>query len=776
MALLQGEPQNKSAGFPSLVVLGIIATLSIYFPFLASNAHISSDGQFAQFFDNGFHWSDRYIGGWPSYADPNSFAFYFLKYLFPANQKGFDYFTLSAIFIFAMGNSCLAWSLTRSRAASILAVMCAPGLGFLVAHLGHTSMLHAAAYVPWMLLAGLRLSTRSVAWPAWVALLAVATALSLATGHTQITVYGLSGCGLVAMPLTHRPSKIMSVYAQIVLGVTLGAALSAAFLVPALGFVADSLRASIDSETLRQFSLRPFELGINIFPYLAGGDMGSAAPTPYAGTDLTNNWSENIAYIGACIPFLILIGARELWFDLVGRKLILAFVLTSILALAPSLTNLSAWLVHVPALSLFRAWGRWQIVSSVIALQLACMAFARMTSASLPVKVRVRRAVTAILPLIATIALFRTCTSCSTSIDLIQLFTGPTLFQFLTLSLIAIVSVAWGIKGFGQTNFLLVAPILIAAIELLNLARHAPSTNILGNKHDDAHIEVLSQTKGLIATTKGRLLTLSGWTSPNLSPDIARAAGIPSLNWYGPLLSKRFAELVGMTLGGWTQPNVMSEQNQVLDLYGVSIVEPYVPNSAPEIPRGQELYPPARWAPVQTTNPAGLIFNTRSLPRIRLVGESILLSDPQILSALQTSRLQDGRAFRAARTALVENVNAVLSGNTVPVPRLKIADEQVERVAVTLESDNQARIMLVIGDNYSPNWTAWVDGRPAAVARVNYNQIGVIVPAHTRSITAEYQDPLLRLGIVISAFAALLTTLTGLYGARVYSAKNRGHE
>ncbi|MFD0324096.1 hypothetical protein [Lysobacter gummosus] len=73
-----------------------------------------------------------YIGGWPLYADPNSMSFYPLRYLFPATREAFDYFSLAAAGIFALGNGWLAWELTRSRRSVLLAIVAAPGLGFLL--------------------------------------------------------------------------------------------------------------------------------------------------------------------------------------------------------------------------------------------------------------------------------------------------------------------------------------------------------------------------------------------------------------------------------------------------------------------------------------------------------------------------------------------------------------------------------------------------------------------------------------------------------------------
>ncbi len=71
----------------------------------------------------------------------------------------------------------------------------------------------------------------------------------------------------------------------------------------------------------------------------------------------------------------------------------------------------------------------------------------------------------------------------------------------------------------------------------------------------------------------GRFLSALGWQSGSLSPEATRHASIPSLNWYGPLLDKRFAALSGMTSAGWVHASAFLPENSALDIYGVRLAE-----------------------------------------------------------------------------------------------------------------------------------------------------------------------------------------------------------
>ncbi|MGO4259024.1 hypothetical protein [Lysobacter sp. TAB13] len=753
MVFLSSAESARCLRRPLIILfLSVAAVAVVYFPYLSSQINATSDGQFAQFFESNFGWSDLYIGGWPVYADPNSMSFYPLRYLFPATREAFDYFVLAAPLIFTVGNGLLAWALTHSRRSVLLAVAAAPGLGFFIAHAGHTSMLHAASYAPFMVLASLKLSQRGADWALWVALFAVSTALSLLAGHPQVTVYALAASALMAAPIGAKFRDWVAVYLKSAAGLVLGLGLSAIYLLPAAKFVGESLRSTMSADVLRQFSLRWFEVGFDVFPYLAGGDWEGQSQVPYIVADATNSWSENLAYVGVGIFCLVIVGLRGFWADPANRKIVIGLIVASFLAVAPSLPGSAEILVRIPVLSMFRAWSRWQLVSSVFALQLACIALAQLVGRQTTARSTVLDPLIPWLIVPAALLVISVSRGLRGKIGIHDLFQGETLIQVAVFAALTVTIFALRSEWGRRSTVLAVLPAVLVGGELAYLSRQATWANAHSGPATAAQIETLSKTKGILAQTHGRILAMSGWESPYLSADYTRAADMPSLNWYGPLLNARFAELSGITSGGWTRPEVLSERNQVLDIYGVSVIEPYPAEVTPTSASRDELYPAQRWKPLPSPNPRELLFNTRSLPRIRLVNQTVHVSDEGALAALKTSRLPDGRPFHARSMALVNELGLQITGKA-EIPRYTADSTGDSGFSVRFDAPVAHPLMLVIGDNFSRNWHAQADGKKLETTRVNYNQIGALLPVGTRKVSIGYHDLRLTKGIVVSVIS-----------------------
>jgi len=79
------------------------------------------------------------------------------------------------------------------------------------------------------------------------------------------------------------------------------------------------------------------------------------------------------------------------------------------------------------------------------------------------------------------------------------------------------------------------------------------------------------------------------------------------------------------------------------------------------------------------------------------------------------------------------------------------------RIVLNLEVSHPA--MLVLTDDWSPDWRATVDGRGEPLHRVNSSQIGLWCPAGTEKVVMESFPGAVRLGLVLAAI--------GLFGAFV---------
>jgi uncharacterized membrane protein YfhO len=76
---------------------------------------------------------------------------------------------------------------------------------------------------------------------------------------------------------------------------------------------------------------------------------------------------------------------------------------------------------------------------------------------------------------------------------------------------------------------------------------------------------------------------------------------------------------------------------------------------------------------------------------------------------------------------------------------------------------------LIVSENYFPGWTASVDGHPALTDRVQYNLIGVQLPANAKVINLRFNDPAYQRGKAITfvmLLAAIGWLLFGVIGDR----------
>ncbi|MBD0281636.1 MAG: YfhO family protein [Thermoleophilaceae bacterium] len=123
----------------------------------------------------------------------------------------------------------------------------------------------------------------------------------------------------------------------------------------------------------------------------------------------------------------------------------------------------------------------------------------------------------------------------------------------------------------------------------------------------------------------------------------------------------------------------------------------------------------------------------------------------------------DGRAVGVTE----ERVPGVpVEGEAGPTPggSAEITRYAAERVDVRARSPGPG--LLVLGDNYYPGWTAEVDGRPAAIARVDYLFRGVRIGPGSHMITFRYEPLTWTIGWIVTSVSAVLLAVAVAVGAR----------
>jgi Bacterial membrane protein YfhO len=360
-------PKSKSAilrsiGHWALVFLSFLGLYVAFFAPTWTSNNLLAPGDGLIFYVPAFYgakalWSNFLLGGLPWAADPQHMAWYPLAMLLRLIPHSWNLFVLSAYVLAGVGTYAYVYTLTASWLAAAVAGMAYSMGGFMTSHLGHTTIIHAAAWLPLILYALERLRHRITARSCAVGLLAIASC-SL-SGHPQIAVYalGLGLCYALVMSWCLPVTVGRSAYYRAVGGLYLvGLSLCAIQLLPMVELSQLSSRATMTFGEFCGFAMPPLQLFQLIFPYLFGGsDAG-----PY---DVRSFWGQSspteiTGYIGLLPLMLAAIGVMRwrseraiVWFWLVVA------ILTTMFALGGA-TFISHWLYQVPVYNKFRSPAR----------------------------------------------------------------------------------------------------------------------------------------------------------------------------------------------------------------------------------------------------------------------------------------------------------------------------------------------------------------------------------------------------------------------------------
>ncbi len=236
-------------------------------------------------------WEPNIFAGYPVFADPQFFTWYPLRWLAP----NYNVFVISA-FVAASSLTCgyVYWKLQSVTAALAAGIIFGSG-SFMVAHLGHASMVHSAAWLPlaaWSI-EGFARNRHA----GWLLTGTAALALSLLGGHPQVTTHVFLLTGLVAaralfMLRQEGTGSVLRVGLGFAAMAVVAVALCAVQILPFVEFSAMSNRAEWSYGQFVAFGMRLRELPTIISPYLFGGAFGlrwSVLPGPteasiFAGT------------------------------------------------------------------------------------------------------------------------------------------------------------------------------------------------------------------------------------------------------------------------------------------------------------------------------------------------------------------------------------------------------------------------------------------------------------------------------------------------------------
>jgi hypothetical protein len=534
-------------------------------------------------------WNPDSMTGYPSFADPQEMKWYAPALLLSQIPGSWNVFVILAYVLASWFTYLYGRALTGDGFAGLAGGVFFGMSGFLMAHLGHSTIIHAAAWTPCLLWVFEEL------WRAirvrWVLVGGFAAAQCILAGHPQIALYGLTLASAYAVfrMLSLRRERILYACAT-------GSVLVLAVMLSSIQMISTATlaqmtpRVKMDLAIFGSYSVAPYQLAALVFPCLFGG---AGAFTLDHIPDLAE-WgvTETAGYVGFSALVLMVIGlvARR-------RELVTYFWaaagLIALLASMGTFTPFGHMVYLLPGFGQFRAQGRFIFIFCLAAAVLAALGLRAIRQKSTSVQ-NAALALIAMAVLIASallmgplaghrlqaVAAFHGLAHFPVSISGNRWIAIPVVSGVLLTALLLTFMqrpAAWWTRG----------ALLAGLICELGTFGWYAEWRIVSSKLSDVQPPP-SATKDIakLHEAGGRWLAVRGYlgSTREMPPDLASLWGVPSVAKYGPLLPVRFRDLLdietnGLMLGRW-----WDSRNRALDIVGARLVA-----DAPEQVPGTEV-------------------------------------------------------------------------------------------------------------------------------------------------------------------------------------------
>jgi hypothetical protein len=533
-------------------------------------------------------WNPLIFAGTPLLASIYPGALYPPNWLFAVFKPGvaMNLVVITTYHLALVGTYLFGRRTGMTRAGALVAGTAFTFGGYMIGHLGHTSRIAAAAWLPWLLLAveglGGAESWRA-AWR-WVCLGAASVALQLFAGEPQMNCYAgivVGAYALFSLLARVEGRRRLRFAAALAAVAFCGVLLSMVQLLPERELLQHGERAAISYEYFSGYSLPPRQVVTLIFPYFFGGSvLPPYNPHHYFGE---SSFIEACGYVGLPTLLLALValcGAwrdKQTWFWLAMALLALTLAFGGYLPF-----GLNRLLYHVPVYNLFRAVGRHLYEFTFALAVLAGLGASYLATAEWRARrgALIKAAAALGAAVAVTAALYRFSLR-----DLSHSKPVPAHLGHLTNAeaLIPLACFALGVaavwlyarRGASLPAALLVAVLLadlmafghfvewrVSPYSLTRRVREAPAVNyIKGRERDLSSFRTVSQTTSLL-TPNYDLLNL---------PNVSVARGLHSLNGYDAMRLPRVAAVAGeMTIDGLVQDlSAFGSDHQGLNLLNV---------------------------------------------------------------------------------------------------------------------------------------------------------------------------------------------------------------
>jgi hypothetical protein len=576
---------KSSKGHALLVVLFYTLLFTLFFsPVLFSGSLLApGDGllyHVAYFESKKVFWDTLLGNGFPMTADPQVMAWYPPSLILSLLPGAWNVFVLSAYVMASCFTYGYVYALTREKFASAAAGIIYGMCGFMMAHLGHTAIIHAAVWIP-LIIWSLEMLRRKFS-PRWFAVGSLAVACCVLAGHLQIVAYALilGVCYLAALGWKAATGRWRYyITASFVMLVGLG--LAALQILPTLELASLSTRTEYGFADFVSYSFPRSQLVQLLFPGIFGGLSHYGVPSYFGQWNLT----ELTGYVGLLSLMLAAAG-----FIVTRRKAVSIFwlcaaLLAFLLALGDQ-TPLAHLVYNLPVVGKFRVPARHFIemafAVSVLAGIGASVIIRRMLTRALLLKIL---AATCILMLGGALYIISKHEAEYVSGGGVVHLNGlPWANAAAALPLIIFLAAALALLYWHANPSQLWRKVLLMAVLALDMAsfgwfyswqEYAPGKDALRPPTFALNYQTLVQE------TNQRVIPVRGilGNKGELPPNLSRLWEIPSASIYGPLSLSGTTYLLSMRPDASLDPSWKNSYDQSLNLAAVRYV--FLPRPAP---------------------------------------------------------------------------------------------------------------------------------------------------------------------------------------------------
>lgn len=528
-------------------------------------------------------WSPWLWGGFPLAADVTPQTWYPVSLLF-AVFHSWNGFVISAYVLASSFTYGYLFRLTGSIFAACFAGLVYGMSGFMMAHLGHTSMIHSAAWIPLIIWA-----IEELRWGLkyrWVLAEAIGVSCCFLGGHPQIFVYGMGlAIPFICLRGIGLGKAVFSYWLRCTIAISIGIFLSGIQLIPTLELASYTPRATLNFQSFLEYSLPLDHLLLLLFPY----GFGSYGGGPY-GDEYWGQWNltELTLYVGI-LPLLLSGLAlsqalRGIWNT---KRLECIFfgscALISLLLMLGDATPL-AWLIfHLPGFNKFRALARYGIIFSFSISVLAGISISNLQNglSRKPLSKHFLWILALCVSLAAAFAL-----GLQRELYSQGFAANGSLETWLSLTTIGIPIAVWVISlcglyhfwGNPQAKTLLVFLFLLLFLDLSSFGWFYNRVQY-PLKQAAAPSELLSRYQSIVSAQQRRVvLPQGGDVAPVeehleaslIASNLSMLWEMPSITGYGPLLFERISKLFSMPAHGTLSPSWHEDlDNQSFDMAAV---------------------------------------------------------------------------------------------------------------------------------------------------------------------------------------------------------------